>query len=274
MLAFFCVLIGKGWHWARDGFSLRRIQFPLMKAMESAPLSDELNAMLEQPFFYLGRGHQSFAFLSKDQKYVLKLPRYDIYRMPFWMRSLPFLKEVRFTYLQEKKRRFSFLMNSFILANQEMKEETGLLFLHLNVTKNLKKTVSLVDPVGRRFEMDLDRSGFLLQKRCDLLIPLYLEAKREGDEEKRKEILKAVLTFHEERARKGIHNKDPSFMRNIAFVEGHVVQIDVGSFYRQESQDFRTSFSKHAGHFRDFLKEEDPEMESWFSEQIEEICQK
>lgn len=266
-LLLFCAFVGKSWHWMRDGFSLRRICFPLIKEKNENSLDERI---LNQPFTYLGRGHQNFAFVSKDMQYVLKIPRYDIYRAPFWMRSSPFLDEMRKEFLSEKMRRYSVLINSFTIAEKELKEETALLFLHLHATDHFNRKIALIDPIGRKFFIDLDKTGFLLQKRCDLFIPTYLKAKKI---EKKKELLDAFLNFHAKRARKAIHNKDPSFMRNFAFAEHSVIQIDVGSFYREENQDLSTSFFKHVGHFQDFLKEQDPEMEEWFIHRAKELWQ-
>ena len=273
-LALVIAFVGKGWHWAKDGFTVGRIAVCL--AEESGPvlpLDPELAAALKQRFFYLGRGHQNYAFVSFDGQYVLKLPRYDLYRPPFWLRACPFLSDYRTKWIAEKERRKRFLMNSFRIAFQDLKEETSLLFLHLGKTDHLKQTVQMRDRVGRSFSIDLDQSGFLLQKRHDLMMPLYAKSLLDGEKEKAKNILEAFLELNAVRARKGIYNKDPSFLRNFAIAEGDGIQIDVGSFYRLESGDFSSSFLQTVGHVQDWLEESDPEVKSWFEKRTAEIVE-
>src|SRR5262245_16196087 len=118
----FCCLVGKGIHFAKKGFNPRRIALPV--PTELVIWNPEADRLLEQPFRYLGRGRQCFAFSSPDGKVVLKLPRTDIYQVPFWMRVLPVTKtreSVRETRLSREK----LVLNSMRIAYEEMREDTG-----------------------------------------------------------------------------------------------------------------------------------------------------
>jgi hypothetical protein len=280
-IAFFLLLIcaasiGKGWHWAKDGFNIRRTDFPLGQKI-SAPIDSETRAALDQTFTYLGRGHQCYAFASADGQYVLKLPRYDRYTLPFWLRScqFPFLRKTREELRADKERRFRFTLESFRIAFEELQEETALLCLHFNETDTLRSRTEIVDRIGRSYEIDLDRTAFVLQRKKPLMMPAFQESLKAGDKEGAKEILEAFLSVIALRAEKGIFNKDPSFLRNFAY-DGKGIQIDIGSFYRKKELDpksaFGPSFLQTTEHVQNWLRGIDPEIASWFEERTREIA--
>lgn len=273
-------LAGKGWHWAKDGFSIRRTHFPLFEAID-VPLPDpEIVSALKQPYSYLGRGHQCYAFESRDGRYVLKLPRYDRYRVPFWLRAsaFSFLDGQRDKIAQDKQKRLRFMLGSFQIAFNELKEQTAVLYLHLNQTHCFQSNVLIRDRIGRSYKLNLDQSAFVLQRKKPLMMPAFQEALQKGDRIEAKRILEAFLTVVSIRAEKGIYNKDPSFLKNFAFDGGKGIQIDIGSFYRIPDSDprtvFRPSFLQTAGHVQAWLKTTDPTMAKWFGLRTEEIARK
>ena len=268
--------IGKAWHWAKDGFTIRRIGVFSMPEIKSYPLDAASEAALQQKYYYLSRGHQCYAFVSEDGRYILKLPRYDLYQTPFWMRAcrFPFVERAHNAFVADKQKRLRFLLGSFKIAFEELKEETALLYSHLGRTDQLDKTVLIQDRIGRSYSIDLDRTSFLLQTYQPLMMPLCQSSVLSGDREKAKEILNAFIELIALRAGKGIFNKDPSFFRNFGMKGAKGVQIDVGSFYRLQSGIFVDSFSQTAGHVTEWLARLDPEMAAWFDLQVQQILAK
>jgi len=270
-------LIGKGWHWAKDGFDIKRTHFPL-EIVASDPLDGKVSLALSQPYHYLSRGHQCYAFESADGKYILKLPRYDRYTLPFWLRSCQFrfLEDYREEQRADKEKRLYFTLNSFQIAFEELKEETALLYLHLGRTNNFGSHTQITDRIGRSYSLDLDATAFILQRKKALMMPAFKNSLAAGDRARAKEILGAFLEIVAIRARKGIFNKDPSFLRNFGY-DGKGVQIDIGSFYRRGDCDpataFGPSFLQTVGHVQSWLSEEDPEIAAWFKTRTEEIIE-
>ena len=276
-LAFFFLFlslsaIGKTWHWAKDGFSIHRITVTLPKSSLQLDIDSEIENALQQKYSYLSRGHQCYAFVSEDGNYVLKLPRFDLYNQPFWMRAchLPFVEGLRKAFVADKSHRKNFLLNSFQIAFEELKEETGLLYLHLEQTDHWHKTVAIQDRVHRTYSIDLDRTGFLLQKRREILMPVIETAIRNHEKEKAQALLNNFLELIALRAQKGIFNKDPSFSRNFGLDGSQVIQIDVGSFYRPKEGDFAFSFLQTTGHVKKWLAQIDLETSDWFQKRMEE----
>lgn len=271
-------LVGKGWHWAKDGFSIGRTYFPLFEKVEGELPDPEVREALQQPFSYLGRGHQCYAFESRDGRYVLKLLRYDRYLVPFWLRAcaFPFLNAYREKVQYDKQKRLHFMLGSFQIAFEELREETALLYLHLNQTRFFQNPVEVTDRVGRSYAIDLDQTAFVLQRKKPLMMPAFWSALQRGNREEAKAILNAFLAIVATRAEKGIFNKDPSFLRNFAFEAGRGIQIDIGSFYRIAGTDrravFQPSFLQTIGHVQEWLNHTDPEMAAWFAVRTAEIA--
>jgi hypothetical protein len=264
--------IGRSWYVAKDGFHIARIRtaFPIF---ENAPIDPDHLAIFDQPFKYVGRGRQCYAFASQDDKYILKLPRLDRYEIPFYARAtFPHLWDAL---LLDHTSRLNFITKSFQIAGNEMKEETGTLYLHLNQSDHLKKTVQLTDRIGRKYNIDLDTSAFILQEKKPIMLPLFKQAVADGNIDQAKEILTAFIAAVESRARKGILNKDASFRRNYGYDGNKCIQIDIGSFYYKPAltsqESFERSFRETTGAVQIWLNENNPEIATWFEAKCQEI---
>lgn len=207
----FCSSTGEGLYWIRSGFSLRRIQHPTSEGI-SMWETEEADAALSQKYSFLARGRQCFAFISEDKKYVLKLPRTDIYKIPLWTRCLP-VKPYRNKLQTLRTHREQFVKNSFLIAHQDLKEQTALLAIHLGVTtRNSKKKLIITDPIGCSFHLPLEQTSFVLQRNCPILMPVFLKALKQNDRKKAEEILTAFIDVVIERAQKGVF-----FSRSVLF---------------------------------------------------------
>ena len=157
------LIIGQGIHTLRDGFSPRRLQ-PFYKFMDDSSklsLDPEAEKILDQPFYYLGRGRQCFAFQSLDGKYVLKLPRTDIHKTSFWLRALPLHSLKEKTQKNHTRRRNS-MLQSFHLAKKELSTQTGTLAVHFGDLLS-KRKLTLVDAMGYKHHLPLESTFFALQ---------------------------------------------------------------------------------------------------------------
>src|SRR5690349_9141102 len=59
------------------GFKLAKLQLDSHRNFQFCPVTDEILSILGQKFKYFARGAQCYAFLSEDEKYILKLFRFD-----------------------------------------------------------------------------------------------------------------------------------------------------------------------------------------------------
>ncbi|MBU6384157.1 MAG: hypothetical protein KGR16_07600 [Verrucomicrobia bacterium] len=239
-LVLVCVEVGQGLHALKSGFSSRRIQSLSNPASEE--WSEEADQALQQTFRYLGRGRQCFAFTSEDGKYVLKFPRTDIYKTPFWAKALP-VRAYREKLEAEHKIREQFILTSFQIAFQELKEQTALLAIHLGQSSS-NRFLTVIDSAGCKHRLPLGATSFVLQHKHPLLMKAFSEALTRGDEHEAKNILNALFAVIDERASLGILNRDRSFLKNYGYDGTRAYQIDVGSFFKSADLPFERAREK------------------------------
>lgn len=226
-------------HRQTDGFSLYKIRSNLSfhPEWEVAPLSidqqEHLESILNQPYSYLAKGAQSYVFTSADEKYVIKFFRIYHLRPPFWLTAVdwpPPLQFYRQTKIEQKRQELEKDFNSYKIAYEQFKEETGLVYLHLNKTEGLHPKLKLYDKIGVIHELDLDQMEFLVQKRATLSYPSIAHIAETEGLEAGKNVLTAFVDLIASRIRKGIKDKDPDLNTNFGFLGHTPIQIDVGRF--------------------------------------------
>ncbi len=267
ILILFCAAIGETLYFLKDGFSARRIQS--LSLPTPFPSDPESTAALAQTYRYLGRGRQCFAFASEDNRYVLKLPRTDIYKTPLWVRLLP-LKAYQQRLEADHLERQQFILDSFLLSFHELPEQTGLLALHLGQSA-APHSLTLIDALGCKHSISLGKTPFALQRKQPLWLPAFSAALANNRSEA-KRLLDALLDVIVERGQKGILNRDRSFRRNYGFDGTRAYQIDVGSFFRKPELSPKATFQKSVRDsvdpIQEWLAQTDPQMLAYLNEQL------
>lgn len=219
-----------------DGFSVDKISSDLTYQPEwaIAALPEEekqaVRKILSQPFSYLGKGAQAFVFSSKDGKYVIKLFRHHHMRPPFWIKCLPFdWAESR---IEKKMGKLWIDFASYKLAFEDLRNETGMIFLHLNKSNDLHQKILIIDKIGIAHTLEADQMEFLIQKRAELIYPGIQKLMETGQEEKARSAVQQLVHLLALRCEKRIWDKDPDLNTNFGLVEGSPIQIDVGRFRR------------------------------------------
>ena len=210
--------------------------------LETKALSPETEAqvatILDQPFTFLDNGGQCYAFVSADGKSVIKF--FKQHRMRYWHwfndLSVPnFLEMYRKKLLKKHAHHSSFLLfESCRIAYEEFPERTGLLYLHLNPTIHLQKKLTIYDPIGVRHQLDLDSTQFVLQKRAELSNKKIKRLIRAGQIEEAQKCIDSILDLIVERCQKGISDRDPKIRGNLGFIEDRAIEIDVGSYSKDD----------------------------------------
>ncbi len=237
LFAFCSIYTQQFCHRHTDGFSITKIRSKLAYHPEwaVAPLAEEdqesVNHILNQKFSYLAKGAQCHVFESADRKWVLKFMRYNHMRPPFWITALPsFLDPWRSNKIEKKWSKLYKDFASYTLAYNELHEKTGILFLHLNKTDHLNKTVTIVDKIGIEHPLNMDGMEFILQKKATLVYPAIDAWMKKGNLIAAKKGLCDLVAVLNMRFEKGIYDKDPDLNTNFGFIDGRAVQIDVGRF--------------------------------------------
>ncbi|HSX11972.1 MAG TPA: hypothetical protein VLF61_00585 [Rhabdochlamydiaceae bacterium] len=187
-----------------DGFRVARI-LTSSSGTQIGVTPQELPTLLGQKFYYLASGGQAWVFVSEDQQYVLK-----------------FFK----TYKRKAKSSRDFA--SCQLAYDKLKEECGLLYLHLHATSHLNLSVTLVDKLHIEHPIALDQTAFLVQKKAVLLYDHIEQTMRAGNLEGAKQALSAACQLIRTRSEKGIFDEDARIHCNLGFIGAKAILIDTG----------------------------------------------
>jgi len=203
-----------------------------------------LYTITARPLTYLGQGLQSVVFASEDGNYVMKFffvrrPRTE------WRWSIPSPKGLWLPYAEKKRKLFAGknqrrtrkAIDSYSVAYNLFKEETGLVAVHLGKTNLGLPESILIDERGNEHRIDLDRASFIVQKRCsqERLEPI------------------AVECLLRKKAERGFTDRHPGFKKeNYGILDGEAIMLDPGNIVYSEAvlNDPEPEFIKTKGWFR------------------------
>lgn len=248
-----------------DGFTIARItsRFSFHPEWETDPLTkeglQEVELALSQKFHYLGRGGQCYVFDSEDGQYVIKFFKYH--------RVLPLSSS-----LKRNTKKLVRDFSSCKLAFEKLKDETGVVFLHLNKTKNLQKKLTIFDKLNIAHVLDLDNYEFIVQKKAVLLHPHIHMLMKNQDIEGAKKAIDAILDLIISRCKKGIHDEDPGLHKNIGFLRDKALIIDIGRFVvdtqRTSPEVYNRDLISITERFGEWLSKHYPELNSYLAEKL------
>lgn len=261
------------------GFRLAKISsdFPFNEEWE-VDAGDTPYAFLDQSFTFLGSGVQCYVFLGEDNTTVLKVfKHYHALASNETLKKLPlphFLEKNRQEILNHRFKRIDDIFKSCKIAFEELKEETGLLYLHLNKTTTIQKQIDLIDKIGNHHQINLDTTPFLLQKKGELFFVKLTSLLENHDDEEAGKLIHLLVKQITSRASKGIINDDPLFYRNFAYLDGNIVEIDTGSFFKNprllyNSQELDQEVSFEIDELRNWVKKNCPQLIPFLHQEID-----
>jgi len=225
------------------GFALSKIRSPLPPSSKwkIPDLSDveeaEIQKIFSQPFNYLGSGAQCYAFLSDDGKYVLKFFKMSHLLPKKWLKYIPLpgLDDYRFRKVDKRMHRQRQLFGIYKTAYELFRKETGLVYVHLNKSKNLQKKVKLYDRMRKCTIVDLDQTEFFLQEKAELVpdrIDYYMQ---NGREEEAIAAISKLLETVVFQCKQGYIDRDSGISHNWGFVGDRVIHFDIGRIIEDDS---------------------------------------
>ena len=193
---------------------------------------ENFSQIISKPLQYLGHGMQAIAFTTDDGKYVLKfLTIKPIKGQKFFDHFI--CSKDPFFHGNNHKIKVQKVMQTYVRVYREMREETGLIGLHFYPTDKKWGQCEVVNRDGEYFQIDLDKTPFILQLRGELLHSAFSNK----SPEEYQILLKSFEEFLEARARKGYTDPNHAFKpQNYAFIDSHPVMIDPGNLKYKESQ--------------------------------------
>jgi hypothetical protein len=289
-LLYWLIFIGIFWtvgYWCRiptRGFSVSKIRSSLTYSPSwtvNSPSETEqleLKAALGQPYHFLSKGAQCFVFLSEDGLYVIKFFKLHHLQPAYILRNihLPlFLQPCRLRKFLEKRADLDKTFTSYKIAFQELKKETGLLFLHLNKSDTLRTTLTISDNLGISHQLNLDEIEFFVQKRASLFYPHLQKTINEKSPDVAKKMLSQLVARFVERNQKGIFDKDPDLNTNFGFLDDELIQIDIGRFsmdpQRKDPEIYKTEIQRVTNGFNCWLRVHHPLLSDHLEKEIARI---
>jgi hypothetical protein len=276
---FLLILLQRFCHNKTDGFALRKILSDRSLYPEwgiTPPALQEMAAIkaaLSQPYRYLGKGAQLYVFGSDDGHYVLKFFRQEHIRPRAWFWILP-------THHREEKVQCSFRklqkdFRSYKIAYETLKEETGLIYLHLNKSEDLHLRIPVYDKIGVEHWIELDEMQFILQKRAEMVYPTLANWIENGEIAKAKGTLTELVQILKNRFEKEIFDKDPDLNTNFGILDGHPIQIDVGRFrkdnFYSNKQVYKLEIMRITDNLKQWLEGNCPELSFHLQREIQQL---
>jgi hypothetical protein len=189
-----------------------------------APIDEECRSILNQSFHYLGKGRQCFVFVSDDGRSVIKLLNYRRFSLPSilprWIEKIRMLDEKR-------QRRFNQTMNSLQLANTYLRQETGMLYLHLEKGGFLP-LLKLEDRAHRKHLVNLNEVAFVLQKKVTPIFEELTNRYQKGGIESLKEGVAEFFALIDRRCSLMIADDDRDVEINYGFYTERDSKIGIG----------------------------------------------
>lgn len=227
-----------------DGFSLGNITTNHVDSpeWETSPLSPrewaEVDLALSQEYTYLGKGHQAYAFESKDRKYVLKFLKFQVYRYFSVVAKMPLpaaWEQWRTRKLTRKGEKRDDVFRSWKLAFEDLKDETGVIYIHINRTREFKKSIKLYNKAGFPYILPLDDYVFMVQRKADLIEDVFARSAHSHQIEEGKKLIDDMLALYISEYQRGLAEKDRYIVRNTGVYDGKPMHIDTGRLSKDEA---------------------------------------
>ena len=242
---------------------------------------EQVRNIVAQPFTFLGKGRQMYAFASQDGKYVLKLVRCSRFNGSEFFDNFPlprYFQRMRHFCLKERQSRYDGLFISINLCEQELAEQTGTIYAHIQPTKELNKVVTVKDRLGFSHEVDLDSVPFVIQRRAASWKPTLESLLKEKNMKALDLRLDQLIDLIVQRAKVGIVDPDGRLLQNnnLGYVDDRAIYIDMGTFYRSYKSTDRPHLESDFRQIKPIvalLKSHDPKLAKAFTMRMQAAIQ-
>ncbi len=236
-----------------DGFSVSSFTSDLAfdPKWETTPLSAEeqqkVKSILRQRFHYLGKGCQCYTLVSDDDRYVLKFFKFKHLHQNSWVDNLLLpdsLKKQRQISKQRRQAKLDLLFNGYKIAFEDLRKETGMVFVHLNKTNDLHIQLQFHDKLGIYHEINLDEVEFVLQTKAEMVYPIIKKLMNEGKQDKVEQIFVWIRELLIAISQKGITDRDPALIQNIGLLADRAILLDPGQLVKDEKVKDPTNYNQ------------------------------
>ena len=246
---------------------------------DTRPLTDaesqEVNRALSQNFTYFGCGGQAYVFFSDDGKYALKFFKQRHFREPTHLNYIPFIKRYRDVKFAKRRKKISVEYGSYKLGFELLPELTALVYVHLNKTTHLNKSITFIDKFKMEHQIDLDKTDFILQRRAELVHDKIDHQMAAGDIKGAQHTIDSIIDLIITRCKLGYFDKDPNIATNCGILGDKAIKIDVGRLTLDPNMARPLYYKPELYHlvkpFQRRLSEKYPELAKYLDEKVTDV---
>lgn len=212
----------------------------------SPPEEYEFQRALEQTYLYYDSGGQSFVFLSENGDYAIKFFKQRYFHIPQWLHyvPVPLLQKYKAKKARGRIEKLKRDFTSYKIAFDEMQEETGIVYLHLNKTTDLNKKLTIKDLLNIEHRIDLDEFDFVIQKRAELAYDYINRTMLQGNVKEAKKAITNIIELIIRYSQKGCYDRDPNIRTNCGMLDNKPILIDVGKLIKDEEMKTREKINE------------------------------
>jgi len=238
----------------------------------------DLDQILNQKFTYYSKGSQSYVFISEDKKFILKFLKQGKLHHKSWLAYIPLSFNPYHREYLFKKEKCRATFTACKTAFQELKKESGLIYVHLNKTRDLNKKITILDKNGQQHIVDIDKTCFYVQKHAQLIYSRISELMHSNDIENAKRIIFSVFSLIDFLGKKGVCDNDPILRKNFGLIEDIAVQIDIGKLridpLREQTLAYKEEVGSITNSFKIWIEKNYPVLSEYFETCLKEVQRK
>ena len=240
---------------------------------EQEELLDQIGA---ETFTLLGSGKECYAFVNESGTIVIKFFKQKHMRTQSILNHLPlplYQKKLHQETISRRTHHRNRLFSSYQIAYERLHSQTGVLYLHLNKTTTLKRTICLINPSGKKHRIQLDDMEFLIQKRAYPILDTLASLMEQNQIDDAKAIIASILDLITTRKKLGIGDDDINCERNLGLFDEKAFQIDVGEFFPSfPTLPTRENYTSATEDLRLFLTSRYPKLTTYLKDEIDRRC--
>lgn len=231
-LAIFAVIIFAGeravYHVTGD-FCLSNITYDLPNSSEwnitlTPTEKERIDSILNQRFYFIGKGNQTYTFESQDGKSVIKFFKFG-HLKPSW-----FQQGIN----ASQKKRLEKIFAGYMLAYERDRDNSGMIYIHFNRNHEFQRTITAFDWFGIAHEINLDQVVFVLQEKMIPTKTILVEALEKGDIETAKKRISQLFDLYIAEYHKGIYDRNHDVICNTGYIGNKAIRLDLGKIRMDE----------------------------------------
>lgn len=173
------------------------LSYPIEEKWTPSEIPANFETIVSQPFTYFGQGAQSYAFISSDGDYILKIFHFKHYNK------------------SSKKEKVVSNLDGYQLAKNYIPEESGILFQQLSPETGPAAAISISDRLGINHTLELSDLRYCIQRKVE---------RYDGSLEQQ---AKLIVLIQKER-NLGLYDRDEGLSHNAGFYQGQPIHYDAG----------------------------------------------